>query len=204
VVGEAGQDYFRAYPTLHVGYQITDKQQIKASYSRRIQRPPPFLLNPFVSYQDPLNLRSGNPDLEPQETDAFELMWQLRAGQTFYQATAYLRDTDKAFTEVSTDIGGGILLTRPENIGTRRDYGVELVANGPLTKTLKYNASINIYQQEIDASGVPGATDREGTVFSGRRTGVPGSRGSWRSRPWSCRRSRRAGRGRSAGRPACR
>ncbi len=165
---EADQSYFRAYPTLHVGYQITDAQQIKASYSRRIQRPPPFLLNPFVSYQDPLNLRSGNADLKPQETDSYEVMWQMRAGQTFYQATAYLRDTDQAFTEVQTDVGGGVLLTRPENLGSRRDYGVELVANGPITKTLKYNASLNVFQQEIDAAGLPGATDRSGTVVTGR------------------------------------
>ncbi|WGM37721.1 TonB-dependent receptor [Caulobacter sp. NIBR1757] len=165
---EADQSYSRLYPTLHLGYQISDAQQIKASYSRRIQRPQPFQLNPFVSYQDPLNLRSGNPDLEPQETDAFEVMWQLRAGQTFYQATAYLRDTDKAFTDVATDIGGGVLLTRPENLGSRRDYGVELVASGPITKTLKYNASVNLYQQEIDAAGLPGGEDRSGTVYSGR------------------------------------
>lgn len=165
---ETHQDYLRAYPTLHVGYQITDTQQIKASYSRRIQRPQPFLLNPFLVYQDPLNVRSGNPDLKPQETDAFEVMWQLRAGQTFYQVTGYLRDTDKAFTDVTSDIGGGVFLTRPENIGTRRDYGVELVANGPITKTLKYNASVNLYQQEIDSAGLPGTADREGFVYSGR------------------------------------
>jgi outer membrane receptor protein involved in Fe transport len=162
------QNYFRAYPTLNVAYDLTDKQQLKASYSRRIQRPQPFLLNPFVSYQDPLNLRSGNPDLEPQETDAYELMWQLRSGQTFYQATAYFRDTDKAFTEVSTDIGGGVVLTRPENLGSRRDLGVELVATGPLVPTLKYNASLNLYRQEIDAVGVAGVSDRSGTVISGR------------------------------------
>ncbi|RYF93657.1 MAG: TonB-dependent receptor [Caulobacteraceae bacterium] len=165
---EADQSYVRAYPTLHVGYQITDGQQIKASYSRRIQRPPPFLLNPFVSYQDPLSLRSGNADLKPQETDSYEFLWQLRAGQTFYQATAYFRDTDKAFTEVATDVGGGVLLTRPENLGSRRDYGVELVASGPLGKTLKYNASLNLARQEIDGANLAGGADRSGTVFTGR------------------------------------
>ncbi|MDB5471463.1 MAG: TonB-dependent receptor [Caulobacter sp.] len=165
---EADQSYFRAYPTLNVQYQITDAQLVKASYSRRIQRPPPFLLNPFVSYQDPLNLRAGNADLKPQETDAYEVLWQMRAGQTFYQATVYFRDTDKAFTEVQSDLGGGVLLTRPENLGSRRDLGVELVANGPLTKTLKYNASVNLYRQEIDAAGLPGAEDRSGTVYTGR------------------------------------
>lgn len=164
------QDYLKAYPTLHVSYQLTDTQLVRASYSRRIQRPNPFQLNPFTSYQDPLNLRSGNPDLEPQETDAFEAMWQMRQGQTFYQATAYYRDTTKAFTEVATDIGGGVLLTRPENLGARRDYGVELVANGKLHETLRYNASINVFQQEIDAVGLAGAQDQSGSVVTGRLT----------------------------------
>jgi len=165
---KATQDYFRAYPTLHLSYKLDDEQTVRASYSRRIQRPQPFQLNPFVSYVDPLNLRSGNADLEPQETDAFEAMWQRRSGQTFYQATAYYRDTRKAFTEVATDIGGGVLLTRPENLGARRDTGVEVVANGKLLSTLRYNASVNVFRQQIDASGIPGATNRSGTQVSGR------------------------------------
>ncbi|RZJ00327.1 MAG: TonB-dependent receptor [Brevundimonas sp.] len=162
------QDYFRAYPTGHFQYQLSEAQVLRASYSRRIQRPQPFQLNPFVSYIDPLNSRSGNPDLEPQETDSFEAMWQLRRGQTFYQATAYYRDTDKAFTDVARDVGGGVLLTRPENLGSRRDVGVELVASGALHPTLRYNASVNVFRQEIDASGIPGATDREGELVAGR------------------------------------
>ncbi|HST92363.1 MAG TPA: TonB-dependent receptor [Brevundimonas sp.] len=164
----ASQDYFRAYPTTHLSYQLTESQLLRASYSRRIQRPQPFQLNPFVSYQDPLNLRSGNPDLEPQETDSFEAMWQLRSGPTFYQATAYYRDTQKAFTDVARDIGGGVFLTRPENVGARRDAGVELVASGALHPTLRYNASVNFFRQEIDASGIPGAVDREADLVSGR------------------------------------
>ena len=165
---KASQDYFRAYPTLHLSYQVSETQTLRGSYSKRIQRPAPFQLNPFVSYQDPLNLRSGNADLEPQETDAFETMWQMRQGQTFYQVTAYFRDTTKAFTEVASDIGGGVLLTRPANLGSRQDLGMELVANGRLHSTLRYNASLNVFRQKIDAAGIPGATDRSGTQVSGR------------------------------------
>ncbi|QYF88150.1 TonB-dependent receptor domain-containing protein [Brevundimonas sp. PAMC22021] len=164
----ADQDYLRLYPTAHLQYQLSEAQTLRASYSRRIQRPQPQQLNPFVFYQDPLNRRSGNPDLEPQETDSFEAMWQLRQGQTFYQATAYLRDTDGAFTDVATDIGGGVLLTRPENLGSRRDTGIEVTANGRLHPTLRYNASVNLFQQEIDAAGIPGGEDRDGTFASGR------------------------------------
>lgn len=164
----ASQDYFRAYPTGHINYALSETQSLRASYSRRIQRPGLAQLNPFVAFQDPLNLRSGNPDLEPQETDAFEAMWQMRQGQTFYQATAYFRDTDKAFTDVATDVGSGVLLTRPENLGARRDLGLELTANGRLHPTLRYNASINAFRQEIDATGIVGGSDRQATLASGR------------------------------------
>ena len=44
----ASQDYFRAYPSAHVQYQLTDDQTLRASYSRRIQRPQLTQLNPFV------------------------------------------------------------------------------------------------------------------------------------------------------------
>ena len=164
----ASQDYFRAYPTAHLQYQLNPEQTLRASYSRRIQRPQPSQLNPFESYQDPLNRRAGNPDLQPQETDSFEAMWQMRKGQSFYQATAYLRDTDKAFTDVATDVGGGVLVTRPENLGSRRDTGLELTASGRLSAALRYNASVNVFHQEIDAGAVAGGGDREANLASGR------------------------------------
>ena len=161
-------DYLKAYPTLHLAYQLSDTETVRGSFSRRIQRPAPSDLNPFLAFQDPLNYRTGNPDLEPQETDSFELMWQRRVEQTFYQATLYYRDTSKAFSPVVTDIGNGILLTRPENLGGRTALGLEVVANGALHPTLRYNASANVSRQEIDVAGIVGATDSEGTVVSGR------------------------------------
>lgn len=165
---QSSQDYFRAYPTGHVSYQLDDTQTLRASYSRRIQRPQPGDLNPFLTYGGPQDYRSGNPDLEPQETDAFEFSWQKRVQQTFYQATLYYRDTQGAFTQVTTDLGNGIFLSRPENLGSSRSTGLELVANGALHPTLRYNASVNVFRQEIDAAGIPGGVDSEGESVSGR------------------------------------
>lgn len=167
---QASNDYFRAYPTMHLQYALSDTESLRASYSRRIQRPGPQDLNPFLTYQDSFNYRSGNPDLLPQETDSFELTWQKRVTPAFYQATLYLRDTQDAFTPVTTDLGAGVFLTRPENLGSSRSMGLELVANGQLHSTLRYNASINAFRQEIDAAGLPGAVDSEGESVSGRLT----------------------------------
>ncbi|SPU55596.1 Outer membrane cobalamin receptor protein [Brevundimonas vesicularis] len=165
---KTSQDYFRAYPTGHLSYKLNDKDTVRASYSRRIQRPGPADLNPFLTYGDPQNYRSGNPDLEPQETDSYELNWQRRVQQTFYQATLYYRDTNKAFTQTTVDLGNGVFLTRPENLGASTSTGLELVANGPLLPTLRYSASLNVYRQEIDAAGIVGAQDRSGDAVSGR------------------------------------
>ncbi len=167
---QTSNDYFRAYPTMHVQYAIGEGESLRGSYSRRIQRPAPQMLNPFLTYQDSFNYQSGNPDLLPQETDSFEVMWQKRIQQTFYQATLYYRDTTDAFTPVTTPIGGGVFVTRPENLGSSTVTGLELVANGALHPTLRYSASVNAFRQEIDAAGLPGATDREGESVSGRLT----------------------------------
>jgi len=167
---QASNDYFRAYPTMHLQYTINDGETLRGSYSRRIQRPNPQDLNPFLTYQDTFNYRAGNPDLLPQETDSFELTWQKRVTPAFYQATLYYRDTQDAFTPVTTDLGTGVFLTRPENLGSSRSMGLELVANGQLHSTLRYNASINAFRQEIDAAGLPGAVDSEGESVSGRLT----------------------------------
>jgi len=165
---QTSQDYFRAYPTGNLSYQLSDTQTLRASYSRRIQRPGPGDLNPFLTFGDPQNLRSGNPDLLPQETDALEFSWQRRVQQTFYQATVYYRNTNDAFTQLATDLGNGVFLTRPENLGSSTSTGLELVANGALLPTLRYNASINLFRQEIDAAGIPGGSDRSGENVSGR------------------------------------
>ena len=150
---------FSAYPTLHLGYHLSDDQQLTLSYSRRISRPNPADLNPFRVEQDSFNYRQGNPDLKPQQTDSFEAGYQYRAGGTFYLATAYYRQSDHDFTDVVTDLGNGVLLDTKANLASSKHAGLELVANGHLTKDLTYNASTNIYYAEIDSGEVtvPGA-----------------------------------------------
>ncbi|MGZ9100097.1 MAG: TonB-dependent receptor domain-containing protein, partial [Brevundimonas sp.] len=49
---QSSNDYFRAYPTAHVSYTLGEGESVRGSYSRRIQRPGPQDLNPFLTYQD--------------------------------------------------------------------------------------------------------------------------------------------------------
>lgn len=162
------QDYSRAYPTLHLAYEIDDHSQLKASYSERVQRPSPDSLNPYRIYSSPTSYSQGNPNLHPQITHSYELGYEFRQKAAYYVSTFYFRDNTQVFTPVTTDLGGGVLLTSQANLGHSRNAGLELVANNPLTKTLSVNASTNLFWNEIDASNLGFNQRRSATVLSGR------------------------------------
>ena len=159
------RDYLRAYPTLNMAYDLTDTQKLRGSYSRRIQRPSPQDLNPYTIYQDPQNLRRGNPDLDPEITDSFEVSWQLRSQGTFYSVTGFYRTSEGGVTDVAQDLGGGVVLTTRENLGSSDRIGAEFIANGKLHPTLSYNISGAVYRNEITT---PGYADQSGTTGTAR------------------------------------
>jgi len=168
-IGRSDQnDYFKVFPTLHVAWRMNERQQLTFAYSQRIQRPSPQDLNPFRFYQDALNFREGNPDLEPAETKSYEVAYQYRSGQTLYLATLYYRDRENEVTDVVTELGGGVLLIRRENLGKSRNGGLELVANGRVSPQLTYNVSANVFWAEIEARNLGFAETRSGTSVSGR------------------------------------
>ena len=66
-------DYISFFPSGILNYNLTPSMQAKVSYSRRIRRPGTQELNPFPSFFDVQNVFIGNPSLNPEYTDAYEL-----------------------------------------------------------------------------------------------------------------------------------
>jgi outer membrane receptor protein involved in Fe transport len=157
-------DYFRAYPTLNFGYELAEGEQLRGSYSRRVQRPSPQDLNPYTIYIDPQNLRRGNPFLLPEVTDSFELGWNRRKAGQFYSLTGFFRRSRGGVTDILSDVGGGVFLTTRANLATAERVGVEAVATGRLAKTLTYNASGTFLWNEIDPKFGGFSEPRSGTT----------------------------------------
>jgi outer membrane receptor protein involved in Fe transport len=149
-------DRFNAFPTLHLAYRQSPTTQWTLSYSERIQRPGPGQLNPFRNVADPFNISEGNPDLVNQVTHSFEGAWNFRQGPKSYIATLFYRQMDKGVTNIITNLGGGALLTQQENEASGKTAGLELIAAAPLTKTVTYNVSTDLYWNQITgpASGL--------------------------------------------------
>src|SRR5690606_8713746 len=54
------------FPSLFLTQKIGADDEIQVNFSRRIRRPDFWQLNPYIEINDPVNLRQGNPQLQPE------------------------------------------------------------------------------------------------------------------------------------------
>ncbi len=163
---QVGQDYFKAYPSLHLSWKLDDERKFNASLSHRVGRPAPVILNPLVYVLDAKTIQQGNPKLQPSDTTSYELGYEQRSGPQTYIATLFYRDNENEFTPAVIDRGDGVLETTFVNEGSSRAVGVELTANGKLNPKLSYNISFTPYWAKVDSGQA---------VFGGARSGFSGN-----------------------------
>lgn len=161
-------EYNKLYPSLHLSYDLTDTHQVQANYSHRVRRPEGDDVNPFPEYQDPFNLRAGNPRLKPEEIHSVEAGYQYRKNEVTYLATAYYRYRYNGMTDVSRYINATTLLTTKENLSTSRSGGLELGATTRLMDRLSLNFSGNIYHNEINARNLGFSANRATTAWDAK------------------------------------
>jgi outer membrane receptor protein involved in Fe transport len=66
-------NYLNLFPSFYLLYWMTDNSSASLSYSRRINRPYFFDLNPFKSYVNNYDYSEGNPFLKPSYSNNLEL-----------------------------------------------------------------------------------------------------------------------------------
>jgi hypothetical protein len=155
------------FPSMHLEWKLDKATSLKGSVTTRIQRPEPVDFDPFRRFVDPFHFDEGNPRLKSETTLSFEGGVEHKKGKSLDTATFYYRRNHNGVTDLSQDLGDGILLTTRENLLASSELGVELVANGPLTKTLDYRISGNVYRFSIDATDL-GFGSRSAVVESGK------------------------------------
>ncbi|AKD57657.1 TonB-dependent receptor domain-containing protein [Spirosoma radiotolerans] len=112
----------------------------KVSYTQRIQRPMVWYLNPWLNQSDPKNIQTGNPLLNPELSHATELAYSLSAKSGLSINTAlYWRMTNNAIEYLSTVDAAGISTTKPQNIGQRKAYGLNVNVSSQPTKNWSLN-----------------------------------------------------------------
>jgi outer membrane receptor protein involved in Fe transport len=156
--------YFGVYPSLHVDRLLSDETTLSLGASRRVTRPDPSNLDPYVDHEYTPNLRSGNDQLQPEYTQSYELACGFQGHRLSYQVTAYYRRNRDSVTDVTRYQGNGFSLTTKANLPRDNSAGLEVTANGHLGSQLSYSLSANLFHSQIDATalGVPGLQSTNG------------------------------------------
>ena len=146
--------YADVFPSLHVDRSLSDRATLSFGASRRIVRPNPSYLNPYVDHEYPPNLTAGNPDLRPQFTQSFDLGYGYQHGDANYGLTAYYRRNTDSVTDVTEYLGNGMTLTTKTNLPRSDSAGLEFAATGHLLPKLIYSVSGNAFYNQIDATAL--------------------------------------------------
>lgn len=146
--------YAEPFPSLHIDRTLTEHSTLSFGASRRVTRPDPSFLDPFVDHEYTPNLRAGNPDLKPQYTRSFEAGYNYEERGSSYGLTAYYRRNQDSVTELTQYLGNGLSLTTRTNLPRNDAAGLEFLATGHLLPQLSYSLSGNSFYNEIDASAL--------------------------------------------------
>lgn len=138
-------EYFKLFPSVHLTYSLGMENSIQASYSRRFRRPGFWHLNPFHTYSDSRNFRSGNPALQPEFTNSFEVGYLKNWTNGSAYAGVYYRHTTDEIDRISY-VQDGITFSRPENISMENAYGVEVNMSRELADWFNLDGNLNFYR----------------------------------------------------------
>jgi outer membrane receptor protein involved in Fe transport len=165
-------EYSVLVPSINVSKKLKKGSTMKASYNRRIQRPSIQFLNPNRQQStNSLSQTIGNPRLDPEFTDNYELGYSTFVKGTSLNFTGFYRNSDNAIQSLRA-FSGDTIITEYANIGKEQAYGASLFANVNIGK-LSLSGGGDVYYAVLD-NNVPDPDQRasnEGWVPSGRMFG---------------------------------
>ncbi len=148
------RDYLNFFPSAHLTYNLSEENAFQLSYSRRVKRPVYNDLSPYVTFSDQRNFFSGNPDLNPEYTDAFELGHIKYYEKATLFSTVYFRNTVDKIERIRQVDEEGFSTTAPLNLTGEKSFGVEFSGDYRLKDWWKLDFNANFFHARIDASNI--------------------------------------------------
>jgi iron complex outermembrane recepter protein len=170
-------NYANLFPSMFFSYNLNEYEKFQASYTRRINRPSPRNLNPISDVTDPLNFRQGNPYLEPELFDSFEVGYERIQGKHTLTGAVYYRTTNNQITrfrqllnpsDPRTNGEEGISLTSFENLIAARSFGVEGIYILSLGKKLNAQGSFNYFYRTLLGENIQADLNNAGQSWTAR------------------------------------
>lgn len=142
---------FALFPSAYLSYALPHDNEIQINYTRRIRRPWGGQLNSFRDIADPTNIKFGNPELQPQYSNSFELNYIKSWTYHMISLSAYLRTSDNCINRISY-MDNGVMYTTHTNVARQANSGAEIVVKNNLFRShLDLTTTINLYNNHISA-----------------------------------------------------
>lgn len=157
---EGKLDYFRLYPSVFLSYDVGEGQsdKVQLSYTRRVQRPRGWQVNPFLDISDEQNYRQGNPNLLPQDVHSFELGYSKFYEHWNFVSSVYYRRVNDLFmpflypdSAISDIVGdrNNVTYSRWENVADDNSMGIELISKVNIFSWWDVTGNANIFHSKM-------------------------------------------------------
>ena len=151
---ENPRNYMNLFPSAHVTLELPKEHALQLSYSRRVRRPFYNDLSPFMTFSDSRNFSSGNPDLDPEFSDVFELGHIKYFDKGTLTSSVYYRNTNGKIDRIRSVDDQGNSITLPQNLNNEQAMGVEFTSNYNPYKWWKLDFNANFFYADIDGSNI--------------------------------------------------
>jgi len=144
------QHYTTLLPNIQFTNKLSKSTSVVFAYTKRLQRPYIWDLNPFVNNNDSLNVSYGNPGLGPQTVHALSGQLRYSDGNTFAGLNVEGTYSDNKILQYSSfDPQTGITKTTSLNIGKELQSSVNLNLNTKITPKLSVFMNFSIRYSKV-------------------------------------------------------
>jgi outer membrane receptor protein involved in Fe transport len=159
------KDYVNWFPSLFLGYEFSETEQLTISYSRRLRRPRSRFINPFPSRSSNTNLFQGNPDLDPTFTNSFDLGYLKRWDKITFTTSGYFNSSTGVFQFITQETGDFVQIENPAdpdnpvlvpvqartpiNLATDKRFGMEFTTSYTPKRDWRITWNLNLFQQQL-------------------------------------------------------
>ncbi|MDX1768970.1 MAG: TonB-dependent receptor, partial [Arenibacter troitsensis] len=159
------KDYVNWFPSIFLGYEFSEKEQITLSYSKRLRRPRSRFINPFPSRSSNTNLFQGNADLDPTFTDSYDLGYLKRWDKFTFTTSGYFNRSTGVFQFVSRETGDFVTIENPDdpqnpivvpvqvrspiNLATEERLGMEFTTTYTPKRNWRLTWNLNAFYRDL-------------------------------------------------------
>lgn len=152
-----GNNYWNLLPSFILRKEFKGDWNSSLTYRKNIRRAGIDELNPSINYNDPYNLRFGNPFLLPQLADNYDFNVGTYRGKIYGSVSLGYNKVKDIIQRIRTLVTDGKTQTTFNNITDRQEYEASIWGGYTFSRQFRLNASAgytfnqySVYDQEVN------------------------------------------------------